>query len=227
MRLARSQHSRSMVIGAIALVVLAGCSPASDAADADPASTEIGRGSEGGSADTTEFVKRTDRPPTPRSGPSPTPVTSSYDADGDGYMTAEELKTAVNGTVSEYQFPPEYQVSGDQLVDPFLAWAQTSGPDSEAFQVGMEHTIISGHHQCAWERVYLQAHSAGDEARQEEALNALFAGLRKQDLDPGSLEWVEGMYRKAQLGDPSLVANDVNLNCGGIGELTQVPGTSR
>lgn len=93
------------------------------------------------------------------------------------------------------------------------------------FEAGGEYMFIGAYHQCAWERVYLQANASGDAAQQKEALDELLAALPKRPMDASGREMYEGYYQKARLGDPSGVANDVELNCNGIGELTPVPGT--
>lgn len=217
-----------MLFVMIAVVGLAGCG-AGSAGDEDPtpapAPTEETQVSGEDNAAPTERTETS----VPPSGATPdlslAPGTSSFDADGDGFMTADELRTATNATMPEFPFPPEYQVTGDQIADQMLGPNPPGDPAAESYQIKMEYTLIGGHHSCAWGRVYLQANASSDAARQQEAIEELFAGLPKHPMDEGSRAFHEDFYRKAQLGDPSGVANDVEQNCNGIGLATPVAGT--
>lgn len=140
-------------------------------------------------------------------------------------MTAAELRTATIATMPEFPFPPEHQVTGDQIADQMLGFNPPSDPAAESYQIKMEYTLIGGHYRCAWARVYLQANASGAAARQQESLDALLAGLPKYPMDENSKDLFRDDYRKAQLGDPSLIVQEVEANCGGIGLLTPVPGT--
>ncbi len=196
MRTVRSQRVTSMLVVVIAMIGLAGCSPGADGDGNDP---------------------------TP--GPSPPPGTTSFDADGNGFMTADELRSAVNATMPEFPFPPRFKGTGDQIADQFLTFGGSNDPAAQNYQRGLEYTLIGPNHQCAWERVYLQANASGDATLQQESLDALLATLPKYPMDENAKEMFEDYYRKAQLGDPRMVASDVELNCNGIGLLTPAPGT--
>lgn len=243
-----------MLVVLIAVIGLAGCGSGAESSQDDAAPTAVSQVSGDIRPASTQPVRAPASPPAATPNPSPavaaTPVpstsgpvqapasparptpdfshapgTSSFDADADGWMTAAELRTATIATMPEFRFPPENQPTGEQLADYTLASIPPADPSHESYQIKMEYTIISSYHTCAWERVFLQAHAAGDAARQQEALDILLAGLSMQNLDPGGRAMFEGYYAKARLGDPSGVANDVNVNCTGIGLLTPVPGT--
>lgn len=221
----RRQRLSFMLFVMVALIGLAGCSPGSDGDDDAATSTEVSQVSGENYPAPTERVEAAVPDPGTTPDFSLAPGTSSFDADGDGFMTADELRAATIATMPEFWFPPEYQVTGDLIADQMLGPNPPSDPEAESYQIKMEYTLIGGHHQCAWERVYLQANASGDTARQQEALDTLFAELPKRPMDPGGREMFEDYYRKAQLGDPSGVANDVNVNCNGIGLATPVAGT--
>lgn len=240
----RCQRLSCMLFVVIALIGLAGCSSGADDSANNPAPTEVSQVSGEDGVAPTERIETPAPPPGATQGAAPTeraeaavptpattpdfslaPGTSSFDADGDGFMTAAELRAATNATMPEFRFPPEHQVTGDQIADQMLGSNPPSDPASESYQIKMEYTLIGGHHRCAWERVYLEANASGDTARRQQALDALLAALPKRPMGDDSRAFIEDYYRKAQLGDPSGVARDVEVNCNGIGLLTPVSGT--
>lgn len=229
MSFVQGQRFTSMLFVIIAVIGLAGCSLGANGDEADstptPAPTGVTQVSGEDGTPPTERVEVSAPPPEGTPDSSLAPGTSSFDADGDGFMTAAELRAATNATMPEFAFPPEYQPTGDQIADQMLGPYPPSDPAAESYQIKMEYLLIGAHHECAWERVYLQANASSDAARQQEAIDALLAGLPKHPMDPGGREMFEDMYRKAQLGDPSGVANVVEQNCNGIGLLTPVAGT--
>lgn len=227
MSLVRHQRATGMLLFvAIAMIGLAGCSLGSDGDDKDPTPTAVSQVSGEDQVTAAEEGAPSNLPANPTAGPTPTPRISSYDADGDGFMTPDELRTAVNATLPEFPFPPEYRVTGDQIADQFFALGMPGTTEGEPFEAGFEYLLIAGHHQCSWERVYLQANASGDATAQKQAINALFAGQPKYQYgSEADREMIADYWRKAQLGDPRLVARDVDLNCNGIGLLTPVAET--
>lgn len=213
-----------MLFVIVTVVGLAGCGAGSAGDEEDPtptpAPTEVSQVPEEDDANPAPNV-----PPGATAAPAPTSRPSSYDADGDGLLTADELKAAIIGTFGEFQFPAEYPITGEQLADQVLGSFSANDRATAMWEAGGEYMFVGSYHQCAWERVYLQANASGETRRQDEALDMLLATLPKLPMDDQGREIYEDFYAKARLGDPSGVARDVDGNCIGIAELTPVPGT--
>lgn len=94
-------------------------------------------------------------------------------------------------------------------------------PDAEGvlrgtvYEQGVGKSIAEKAWWCAWAREWLQQRGVDDD-RAETALTTLHTVADTtyyQTMDSYTQESVEGMLEAANLGDPTLIANDVDLNC--------------
>ena len=151
------------------------------------------------------------------SGPRPTVRPSNFDADGDGYLSWSELGQAVAATIGDYEWPPNYRVTADLMLDYFSAGQSM---EENRFEVDYENTLISGYHQCAWEQTWLDARAAGDDALEAKALD-IMTNVVPNDISVTEMrDFLINMAQKAALGDPSLIIRDLELNCAGLPFVT-------
>ncbi|MCO5216370.1 MAG: hypothetical protein M9950_09480, partial [Thermomicrobiales bacterium] len=147
-------------------------------------------------------MQPTEPEPAPTQIPVIAPPTSNplnLDPDGDGWYTAAEFQIALDNEASTMEFAPDYPMTGEQAWDNFRAGTDPS--DSE-FQIGLEHTILSGYRECGWMLTWLVAYTSGDPETQQIALTHLGVMVEPGYLgDQGSLDIVTSMLGQAQLGD--------------------------
>lgn len=153
---------------------------------------------------------RSQSPPT--SAPAPTFGPSSFDSNGDGWYTYEELREAILAVLNTYTWPPNYPVSAE-----FIRSAMANPPNGDPlFQVGSEYTALSTFHECGWWQTWLDAKESGDSNLEAQALDQILNVVpTSPTLDPGSAEHLRGIAAKAQLGDATGVISLVEANCQG------------
>lgn len=148
-------------------------------------------------------------------GSAPTQVLappSDFDSDGDGMYTADEFQEAIRYLFPTYEWPDNYQVTADIIID---------GMNVEAFpgsgwEAPGEYTIIGMYHSCAWELALLVAVHENDATLMEESLYQLKdIGLTKNPLsnDENGKAMMREMYDRAALGDPAPLQQWVDNNC--------------
>ncbi|MCO5217614.1 MAG: hypothetical protein M9909_02065 [Thermomicrobiales bacterium] len=148
--------------------------------------------------------------------PSPTgdiptaapPMASTFDADGDGFMTRDELKEAVRTRESEFVFPNGYVLSVDRIIN--VNTAQL--PSYFTFENGAEYMMIGHPHMCAWAQTFLDAATRGDNMATATALMQL-----RTVKDNPMYQYVTDMYldmfARAELGDVAQLQNWVSSEC--------------
>lgn len=157
-----------------------------------------------------EIVTADDRP----ASAAPTEVSlsreSSFDRDGDGYYTYEELEEAVTALMPNYDFPPSYQVTPDIMMMSMKPFASSGA----RWRVPMEYTVVNIYHQCAWELTWLDAYRDGNTELMEESLHQLQnVALAGPTIEASLRDWMVEMYDRAALGDPTLIQQDVDSSC--------------
>ncbi|MDQ3547255.1 MAG: hypothetical protein M3439_00405 [Chloroflexota bacterium] len=75
---------------------------------------------------------------------------AALDEDGDGYFTEREVRQAIRMTVEDYQWPELYTPSADVIVYYFSGGRSVEDLEGSLSEVGTEHTLIGGWHECAW-----------------------------------------------------------------------------
>jgi hypothetical protein len=140
---------------------------------------------------------------------------ANLDADGDGYYVESELRRAIRMTFGEYDWPDEYTTTADAILEETYRYATDEQREGSLSQVGMEHTLIGGWHQCAWYMAWLDAFQSGDSVAQAEALQVMTDILPGNPSlgDGGGVEVLSGIAQSAALGDPALVQRHVSLTC--------------
>jgi hypothetical protein len=140
---------------------------------------------------------------------------ADFDADGDGYYVESELRRAIRMTFGEYDWPDDYTTTADAILEETYRYATDEQREGSLSQVGMEHTLIGGWHECAWYMTWLDAFQSGDSVAQAEALRVMTEILPNNPSlgDGGGVEVLSGIAETAALGDPSLVQRTVGLSC--------------
>lgn len=131
------------------------------------------------------------------------------DEDSNGFMTEAELISAVDCGISDYQWPPNIMPDAQGLVQ-----QQNPTGDTINYQIGYEHSVLSGANQCSWFQYWYTAHTNGNEEAEEDAMNYLSGDmLRLEELIPGFppdlragegggvLYHLQSIVQQAQLGD--------------------------
>lgn len=147
-------------------------------------------------------------------GPAPTEIPisreSTFDSDGDGKYTYDELKQAIAELMPSYEFPPNYQVTLDILMTTMKPFADKNA----SWQVPMEYTVLGTYHQCAWQLTWLDAYHDGDTALMDKSLDQLqTVALNDPTLDISLRDHMVEMYERAELGDPTLMQQYVDTSC--------------
>ncbi len=146
--------------------------------------------------------------PTPTANPT---TADSFDADGDGFMTSDELATAVAATIPRFTWPPDYQVSTELVMGPVYANSESR---TGRFEMPFELSMLGTYHTCAWERTWLDARESGDEELAAEALAIMTQIIPyNPNYAPDLAAHMIEIARRAAAGDPSLVIQYVENNC--------------
>jgi hypothetical protein len=130
----------------------------------------------------------------------PTPRQSSFDIDGDGFLSVPELIPALQANYASYAWPPDYRFDLDVLI-------AVIEEEAEKFPVfyenGSEQSMLESPFLCAWQYTLRDAMFASDEARIAESVEQLRRILR---ADPSMTEMqdiVGDAINRAELGDPA------------------------
>ena len=134
---------------------------------------------------------------------------SSFDGDGNGFMTRDELREAFTATSAQYVLPHGYSVSVESI---FRRHTRGTPMDAE-FENGAEHTIFGFLHMCAWGQVYLDAQARGDPMTQATAMDQLVNVTLNVPTFTSLRDTLEERIASAQLGDSSDLARFIDTNC--------------
>lgn len=203
----------------LALVILAGCggggnpstavttSTGSD--DASAAETQAAEFDSTANDSTDEVIVKPTSAET--FAPAPTSAPSSYDQDGDGYLNWEELQNAIQGTIDEYTFPPNYQVTANLIIE---TMEQRGISTEDRWESQYQHGILVGYYLCGWEHALMDAVAAGNSEMRAEALQQLIDLTSETfNIAPSSRPSFLDRYEKAQLGDYSRVIRHLENSC--------------
>lgn len=151
--------------------------------------------------------------PTPPGGVYPTVPPnpkSSFDSDGDGLYTQDEMNEAIEYRFGEYEWPPNFSVTPGDVT------SVLNLPPGSLIEAPGEYTILGRFHTCSWEVTLLNATLAGDQELIDESMYQLVEfGQKKNPLsrDENGKAHYRDLYNKAILGDPSGLQNGINSNC--------------
>jgi hypothetical protein len=130
-----------------------------------------------------------------------------------GFMSVEGAMAEYDLATKEFELPeggswPE----AEQVFGMYL-----NSEDSHRFETGFGWGEAGTIWLCAWQGEVLDAHGAGETARTDAALEQVAAAPSQSALwntyDDSSQEWFNKELEAAQLGDFSMLENDVRLNC--------------
>lgn len=164
-----------------------------------------------------------DMPSDPPSTQPTTVAASSFDSDGDGFYTFDELEQAVTALFTSYDWPQNYQVDLDNLTSDIAAM---SGPNDQ-FEAPGEYTIVGLYHVCAWEHAWLDAYREGNARLMEESLDQLQGAALDNPMFVAIQEDLRERFERAELGDPSMIQQDVDNSCNSYEFVTPTSGTPR
>lgn len=143
------------------------------------------------------------------------------DADGDGFYTAQEMQAAVTALFAYFEWPARYTPD----VEAATSWFGEGALADALFQVPGEYTAVGMYFKCAWGQTWLDAFAGGDTSTMDESMRNLREELLLNPLDNRSAQdHNKDIYDKASLGDPALLRQFVDVNCGGM-EWIAHPGT--
>lgn len=145
------------------------------------------------------------------------------DVDEAGLMRVDAFREAMNCVVEFFSWPegkkPDSAIV-DGIIDGYM------DPENSNFQVGMEYTEVAGKNTCAWNMEWLEAREEGDANREAVALNILLTvipdpaasiqGYPADGRDESTINHFRRIAEQAELGDPSLVQEQVTRQCGPI-----------
>lgn len=149
-------------------------------------------------------------------GPAPTvppAPPSDFDSDGDGMYTLEEFEEAIRYRFPEYEWPPNYQMTEDRMIE---AMRFDSFPQGSQLEAPGEYTALGLMHQCAWELTLIDASLESDQLLIDESLYQLVEfGQNKNPLshDENGKAFQRDMYDRAALGDIAPLQQWVDNNC--------------
>jgi len=160
-------------------------------------------------------------------GPAPTVMptfTSTFDADGDGFYTYDELEQAVTQLMATYTWPPNYLVTPELMLRGFQ-----SDPNihrGQPFQVKYEYTLVGFFHLCDWERTWLDAYRDGDQKLLKASVYQLQTVAPENIVFKENPDHVKEIGDSAALGNPAPIQNEVDTFCkSGYPYITPVSGT--
>lgn len=156
--------------------------------------------------------------------PTPQPtiaIESSFDRDGDGFYTFDDLEQAVNELFPTYEWPENYQITPVLMLKGFA-----QNPD-DRWEEGYEFTLVGLYHVCAWDRAWLDAYREGNTALMEESLYQLQDVALENPVFTYIREPLGQMFERASLGDPTLIQQYVDNSCATYEFLTPEAGTPR
>lgn len=148
--------------------------------------------------------------------PSPTADAANLDADGDGWLNADEFQIALINASGDYEFAPGFPMTGEQAWNSFTAGNPDQAHGAE-YQTGLGDVMLGVYFECSWMLSWIEAFTNGDNQLQDEALAYL-----ERMLEPGyfddqaSRDAVSSVLGQAQLGDPAGIQQWVNANCQNI-----------
>lgn len=152
--------------------------------------------------------------------PPPTPRSSSFDSDGDGYLTEPELMEALQATYPSYHWPPGYVLDLDVVTSAIAKNSQTA---TSHFENGAERTILGTPYLCAWQYALLDAMTAANDQGVSTAIAQLRAELAGNPMFSEVRQGEEDAIDKAELGDPAPLQLMIQMK--GCAKVVWVSGT--
>lgn len=149
-----------------------------------------------------------DAPP-PEGFPTPEPpMESPYDSDGDGLMTSDELKMAIEGRQDEFEFPEGYHLSLDAM---FIII--TNMGENSLHENGAEYSWLGAAHLCAWGYTWLDAHAANDSETMDEAMDQLMTVTLGNPMYRYVVDNYREIFEQAQSGNIQPLEYQLRQQC--------------
>lgn len=138
-----------------------------------------------------------------------TPIPSSFDSDGDGFMSVPEYINALQVRYPTYAWPTGHKLDLNAVVAGLEAQAQKVNMQ---FENGSERTSLGFAFLCAWQYTLLDATYANDSALVAESVKRLQTELRSNPSMAGIRQYEEDAISRAELGDPGPLQQTINGN---------------
>lgn len=184
------------------LLVVAACSSDDSTAPKPEPTTTQSQDATPPTKDTTDVIRPTPDGNAPTEEPAPK---SSFDADGDGWMTWDEVNTAVRSTFPTYEWPNAYTTDVETLLTWREAITNSNGQDvsNTNFQSGIEHSLPGEANVCAWTFNWLDAYAEGNQIKMDTSMEHIDALVSDLWSLSGIRTDLEIMLNQAILGDIS------------------------
>lgn len=211
-------HRLASVAMVLVLVACGGDSGSDDATVSPTPSAERDRSQESSSESINGVTTQSPMPTQQSVGEfaSPTADAANLDADGDGWLTADEFQIALIQANGNYEYAPGYLMDGEQAWISFTAGNPDQAVGAE-YQIGLADMMLGVYYECSWMLSWIDAFATGDTELQDKALTQL-----ERLTEPGyfddqaSRDAVASVLGQAQLGDPAGIQQWVNNNCQNI-----------
>lgn len=147
---------------------------------------------------------------------------ASLDDDGNGWVELPDVAVAVHMAFADYSWPVGFELNPETVLQTFTGGQAMS---DSGFEVGFEHLLLGRWHTCVWYEAWLTAFANGDDPAEQEALEMIVDVLPENpSIHPESVHLYEARAERAAFGDPALIQQFVDVNCGRI-DLSQYYGS--
>ncbi len=128
-----------------------------------------------------------------------TPIPSSYDSDGDGFLTSTDLIAALLIEYPFYDWPPGYQLDLDAVI---ASIEEETELFNTIYENGIENNYLGLPYICAWQLTLRDAIFASDDVLTARSLERLRAEVASNPSLTEIRQYYEDAFDKAELGDP-------------------------
>lgn len=160
-----------------------------------------------------------DAPPPENVPTAEPPMESPYDSDGDGFMTANELKEAIDDRSEEFDFPEGYVLSREWFD------AMISNLGEKALHAnGGEYSWLGFAHMCAWGQTWLDANAMNDSETMSRAMDQLMTVTLSNPMYTNIAKQYRGIFEHAQAGNTQPLERLLRQQCNwSVFESTPTP----
>ncbi len=181
----------TMVLALVAALVMTGCGDSGKGPSTETAATTApGDQANAGDQPTSLPAKPTMVGPQPTALPTQQLPMKGKDADGDGFYTPVEFKSAIFQLIDYYEWPVAY--TPDTVAFSKQFDASTYADAGALHEIPGEYVIVGRMYQCAWSQAWLDSFTDGDTAtmdlsiqklRDELVLNPLYGPSMQQSKE--------------------------------------------
>lgn len=127
---------------------------------------------------------------------------SSFDRNGDGWMTWDEVSAGVESQFSAFSWPQNYQTTPNLLLSKAKSMSEV-GEGESGYQASTDYAILADANMCAWYFSWKDAFKAADNAEIERSLGQIRAIALSAPHLILVRDQLEARLNSAALGDPA------------------------